>query len=69
MIARYALEPIGADGALEATGEVHYYCSKDHANRDVTLTLDGGQYTAPIPTTDAIAGTVCETCGKVPLEG
>jgi hypothetical protein len=35
MIAIYGLQPIGKDGALEANGEIHWYCSATCAERDL----------------------------------
>jgi hypothetical protein len=65
-LAIYGLDRIGVSGAMEATGEVHFYCSADHAERDAITQgfLASANYSEPQITTDAIAGTVCEWCKK-----
>lgn len=67
----YELEPIGVNGALEATG-VHFYCSEDHAIQDAIAK----GYTCPTEYSKpedgdepAIeTGTQCEFCGHPVFE-
>jgi hypothetical protein len=57
----YGLSPIGVNGALEADGEVHYYCSRECAEWDaLTHRYVAPRYSAITENTDAIEGTVCE---------
>lgn len=62
----YGLEPTGVNGAYEATGEVHFYCSENHAERHAIA--EGYRSSAnyskpqPIPSTEWENGTVCEWC-------
>ena len=62
----YGLAPIGLNGAYEATGEVHHYCSRQHAESHAFHDglLPSAGYSEPEEYTDAIPGLTCEWCGK-----
>lgn len=59
----YELEPIGADGDLEANGIVYYFCTetcRDAYQTDAEVAT--GALTAGSPEVDN--GTVCDECGN-----
>jgi hypothetical protein len=66
MYAIYELEPIGLDGALEANGRVHFYCSDNHAKQAITEHFDSANYSQPVLllAEDFLPGTQCEACGE-----
>lgn len=59
----YTLEPIGTDGALEAT-KVNWFCSEACRVQFPVVPHQSIEATNE----DWIEGTVCDTCGR-PLEG
>jgi hypothetical protein len=68
MFAVYGLQPIGANGALEADGEVHWYCSPEHAAQDLTelrreMGTEATAYSEPAESNDFAEGTACEWHG------
>ena len=69
MHAIYGLEATGVGGAYEATGEVHFYCGENHAEKHAIA--EGYRSSAnfsdpqPIGEVDVLPGTECEWCGAV----
>jgi hypothetical protein len=58
----YLLEPIGADGELEAVHVAHWACSRRCAE------VIAGTMAEPHSigeNTDAVEGTICEQCAEV----
>lgn len=64
----YGLDAIGVGGAYEATGEVHFYCSADHAGRHAIAEgyRTSANYSKPAAASslDIPIGTQCEWCGN-----
>ncbi len=60
----YEMEPIGVDGALEAGGIVHFFCSEKCREKftDADVTLQSGEFTAGSPEVERT--TQCEECGS-----
>ena len=62
-IAVYELEPIGVDDALEANGQVHWYCSASCAAKATNVPEPHSEPT--IDNGNCADRTVCETCAAV----
>jgi len=62
-IAVYELEPIGENSALEANGQVHWYCTAECAVKDTTIPKPHSEPT--IDNGNCEDGTNCETCGAI----
>lgn len=60
-LAIYELDAIGLDGALEANGRVHFYCS--HACLETGRSDFNNQTIATGSDDNWVDGTVCESCG------
>lgn len=58
----YRLEPIGVNGALEATGVEYWACSNAHARTLASSIQDDYSIGA---NNDALPGTECAFCGEV----
>jgi YHS domain-containing protein len=63
VIAVYELEPIGTDYALEANGQVHWFCSVECATKATHIPIPHTQPT--IDNENYADGTHCETCFSV----
>ena len=61
ILVSFELEPIGADGELEANGRVYYFCSAACRSSFDGSGLPGVLQDGVSP--DAIEGTVCDQCG------
>lgn len=60
----FEVEPIGEDGALEANGQIYYFCSPTCRNLFVDAAFwKDTDYKAGTDV-DYLPGTECETCGK-----
>jgi len=62
----YGLDTIGVNGSYEATGEVHFYCSLDHAERHAIAEgyRTSANYSKPERSDERDSGTRCEWCGE-----
>jgi hypothetical protein len=66
----YELEATGENGAYEATGDIHFYCSLDHAERHAIAEgfRTSANYSKPTVDNEYCDGaheygTQCEWCG------
>lgn len=63
----YELDSTGVDGAYEATGLIHFYCSLNHAGRHAIAEgyRTSANFSKPQPSTDHGDSTKCEWCGQI----